>query len=308
MNSWVPESIHEKISLTGETKRRIRRTALPWLLLTPLIIWLVLFKYIAVVYNIVLSFSEMTFTGEMTLIGLDNYETMINDPIFWESLFNTFILFLNIPVAIAIAIGIAILLDKKFPAHTMFRSIFFLPYITMMVAVAVIWRYMFTKENGVVNYLLSQSGLITENISWLGDPTYGLIAIFITQIWKSTGFYVVIILAGLQTIPDQVYEVARIDGASKLQQFLYITLPLLKSTIGVCILVGMVISFRLFDLILVLTNGGPDHGTEIVLTWIYKQAFTYSNFGYAAALSVVMVLFGLGIAVIGQRFQAADYQ
>lgn len=308
MNNWVSNVVNERVSLDRNTKQSIRKTLFAWLLLTPLLIWLILFKYIAVVYNVVLSFSEMSFTGEMTLIGLDNYVTMVNDPVFWESLFNTFILFMNIPVSIMIAIGIAILLDQKFPGHTVFRSVFFLPYITMMVAVAVIWRYMFTKENGVVNYLIGQTGLIADNISWLGDPTYGLIAIFITQIWKSTGFYVVIILAGLQTIPDQVYEVAEIDGANKLQQFLYITLPLLKSTIGVCVLVGMVISFRLFDLILVLTNGGPDHGTEIVLTWIYKQAFTYSNFGYAAALSVVMILFGLGIAVVGQRFQASDYQ
>lgn len=286
-----------------DISKKGRRTVIAFLCLLPVIAWLLLYKYIALGYNLVLSFSEMSYTGQMTFIGIDNWQTMVNDPVFFKSLLNTIILFGTIPVSITIALGIALLLNQQFPGRNVFRSVFFLPYITMMVAIAVIWQYMFKTSGGVINYFLLEVGLIDQGISWLGDSTWALVAVFTVQVWKTVGFYVVILLAGLQNIPQQIYEVSRIDGASRIQQFRYLTLPLLKSTIGVCLLVGIVVSFRLFDLINVLTGGGPGRGTEILLTWIYKQAFSYGNFGYAGALSIVMVLLTVSIAYIGQRFQ-----
>lgn len=286
-----------------DLSKKARRTIIAGACLAPVIIWLLLYKYIALVYNFVLSFSEMGYTGEMSFTGLTNWTMLTTDPVFVPSLINTVILFGTIPVSIAIALGIAMLLDQKFPGSTVFRSLFFVPYITMMVAIAVIWQYMFKTSNGVINHFLIQLGIIDHGISWLGDSDWALVAVFTIQVWKTVGFYIVILLAGLQTIPKQVYQVAKIDGAGPIQRFLYITLPLLKPTIGVCLLVGMVISFRLFDLITVMTGGGPGHGTEILLTWIYKQAFQYGRFGYAAVLSVIMVVLTLFIALIGQRLQ-----
>lgn len=283
--------------------KKARRTIIAGVCLAPVVVWLLLYKYIALIYNIVLSFSEMGYTGEMSFTGLENWMMLTTDPVFVRSLINTVVLFGTIPVSIAIALGIAMLLDQKFPGSNMFRSLFFLPYITMMVAIAVIWQYMFKTSNGVINYFLIELGLINQGISWLGDSQMALVAVFIIQVWKTVGFYIVILLAGLQTIPKQVYQVAKIDGAGPIQRFIYITLPLLKSTIGVCLLVGLVISFRLFDLITVMTGGGPGHGTEILLTWIYKQAFQYGEFGYAAVLSVVMVILTLIVALAGQRLQ-----
>ena len=286
--------------------RKKRRSAIAILCLLPVIGWLLLYKYVALAYNIVLSFSEKSYTGDIQFIGLENWHTLVNDPVFFKSLINTVVLFATIPVSIAVALGIALLLNQNFPGKNVFRSVFFLPYITMMVAVAVIWQYMFKTSGGVINYFLLQMGLIDHGISWLGESTWALVAVFIVQIWKTVGFYVVILLAGLQNIPRQIYEVSRIDGASRFQQFRHLTLPLLKSTIGVCMLVGIVVSFRLFDLINILTGGGPGRGTEILLTWIYKQAFTFGNFGYAGALSIVMVALSVLIAYIGQRFQRSD--
>lgn len=287
--------------------KKARRTIIAGLCLLPVLVWLLLYKYIALIYNLYLSFNNMGYTGEMTFIGLENWSMLLSDPIFTKSLLNTLVLFGTIPVSIVIALGIALLLDQKFPGRDAFRSLFFLPYITMMVAIAVIWQYMFKTGNGVINYFLLELGLIQQNISWLGNSKWALVAVFMIQVWKTVGFYIVIILAGLQTIPRQIYQVAKIDGANRIQRFIYLTLPLLKSTIGVCLLVGLVISFRLFDLITVMTGGGPGHGTEILLTWIYKQAFLYGEFGYAAVLSVVMVAITIGFALFGQRLQRSDY-
>lgn len=307
--SRIVETGHAVGTATGyqNLSKKGQRTVKATILLAPVLIWLVLYKYIALGYNIYLSFNEMSYTGEFSFVGLTNWQVLINDPVFYQSLLNTTILFATIPVSIAVALGIALLLNQQFPANNAFRSLFFLPYITMMVAIAVIWQYMFKTEGGVVNHFLLQLGVIESNISWFGDSTWALLAIFIIQVWKTVGFYIVILLAGLQTIPDQIYQVAKIDGASRVQRFLYLTLPLLKSTIGVCMLVGIVISFRLFDLILVLTNGGPGNGTEILLTWIYKQAFLHGNFGYAAALSVVMIALAVVIALIGRKLQRGSH-
>lgn len=307
-NTEISISILETLRDKATLSKKAKRTLIAAVAVAPVAAWLVLYKYTALIYNLVLSFSEMTFTGEKHFVGLENYHQLLTDPVFPKTLFNTIILFGTIPVSIVIALGIALLLNKKFPGHNALRSLFFLPYISMMVAVAVIWRYMFKTQNGVINYLLKELGIIQQNISWLGDSEWALVAVFLIQIWKTVGFYVVILLAGLQTIPEQIQEVAQIDGANRLQRFFYITLPLLKPTLGVCLLVGMVISFRIFDLIRVLTDGGPGHATEILLTWIYKQAFLFGNFGYAAVLSVVMVLITLMIAFLGQRLQRSDYQ
>ncbi|WP_436936010.1 carbohydrate ABC transporter permease [Halovenus marina] len=292
------------------TKKQ-RNTLVAWVMLSPVLLWLVAYKYIALLYNIFLSFGDRSFTGEITIVGLDHWEQIyrefLNQGIFWEVFWNTIILFLTIPAGIAVALGLAVLLNQKFPGRNLYRAVFFLPYITMTVAVAVIWEYMFNTEAGVINEFLLSIGIINEGISWLGDGTWAMVSLFTVQVWKTTGFFLIILLAGLQTIPEQVYEVARIDGASRWQRFRHITLPLLRPTIGVCALVGLVVSFRLFDLVFVMTGGGPAQSTEILLTWIYKQSFNRSNFGYGAAMSVVMVALTLIVAGIGIKLQQENY-
>lgn len=290
-----------------ELSKKQRHTVIAWIALAPVLVWLLVFKYIALGWNIVLAFFDRSYTGEMSFVGLENWSTLMQDPVFPTALRNTIILFGTIPVGIAVALFIAVLLNQKFPGSKVFRSVFFLPYITMMVAIAVIWQYMFHTEQGVVNYVLMNVGLIDSHISWLGDSGWALFSVFMVQVWKTTGFYVIIILAGLQTIPQQVYEVSRIDGASRWQQFRYLTLPLLKPTLGVCVLVGVVISFRLFDLINVMTGGGPGNSTEILLTWIYQQMFAYGDFGYGAVLSTIMVIATLSVAYLGLKLQQVSY-
>ncbi|WP_247004316.1 carbohydrate ABC transporter permease [Halosolutus gelatinilyticus] len=294
---------------TGDANlsKKQQHTVIAWIAIAPVMAWLLVYKYIALFWNVVLTFFDRSYTGEMTFVGLENWAQAFQDPVFPTALRNTIVLFGTIPVGIALALFIAILLNQKFPGSKAFRSVFFLPYITMMVAIAVIWQYMFHTEQGVINYALLNVGLIDDPISWLGNGRWALFSVFLVHIWKTTGFYVIIILAGLQTIPRQVYEVSRIDGASRWQQFRYLTLPLLKPTIGVCMLVGVVISFRLFDLILVMTDGGPGYSTEILLTWIYKQSFSYNDFGYGAVLSVIMVITTFTVAYLGLKLQQVSY-
>ncbi|WP_162989815.1 carbohydrate ABC transporter permease [Natronorubrum halophilum] len=295
------------VTSDADLSKKQRNTVIAWAALAPVLLWLLVFKYLALGWNIVLTFFDRSYTGEMSFVGLENWSMLMQDPVFPTALRNTIILFATIPVGIALALFIAILLNQKFPGSKVFRSVFFLPYITMMVAIAVIWQYMFHTEQGVINQMLLNVGLIDTQISWLGDSGWAIVSVFMVQVWKTTGFYVIIILAGLQTIPQQVYEVSRIDGASRWQQFRYLTLPLLKPTLGVCMLVGVVISFRLFDLINVMTGGGPGNSTEILLTWIYQQMFAYGDFGYGAVLSTIMVVATVLVAYIGLKLQQVSY-
>lgn len=288
--------------------KRNKRTIIAWAVLLPAIVVLLLYRTIPLLWTFLLSFQDMSWAGDTSFVGLENYWELFSDPVFTEALVNNIILLGTIPVGIAIALGIALLLNQKFFGSNAFRSLFFLPYILMMVGVAVIWGYIFNTSGGVANHILQQLGLIDQNISWLGDSTWALLAVFIVHVWKSVGLYLVVLLAGLQTIPQQVYEVARIDGTNRLQRFRYITLPLLKPTIGVCILVGMILSFRLFDLIQVMTGGGPADSTEILITLLYEEAFTNGEFGYAAVLTVVLFVLMLMLIGIGRYVQRGNYQ
>jgi ABC-type sugar transport system permease subunit len=285
-----------------------KRSSIAWLVLLPAITVLLLYRTVPLLWTFVLSFQEMEFTGETSFVGLANYQRLLTDDVFVTALVNNVIFLLTIPVGIALALGIALLLNQQFLGSNAFRSLFFLPYILMMVGIAVIWNYIFKTNGGVANFVLTNLGLIDQNISWLGDGSWAKVSVFVVHVWKSIGLYLVIMLAGLQTIPQQVYEVSRIDGASRIQRFRYITLPLLKPTIGVCILVGMILSFKLFDLIRVLTGGGPANETEILITYLYDQAFISGNFGYAAVLTVVLFVLMIALIGIGRYIQRVSYQ
>lgn len=284
-----------------------RRSLIAWAGLVPALAILVTYRLIPLLWNVRLSFQDMTYTGETTWVGLENYQTLLQDPVFATSVFNTILFLGSVPIAVTLALGLALLLNQKFAGSNVFRSMFFLPYITMMVAIAVIWSYMFKTQGGVLNFLLQQTGLVEQNVPWLSSSWWARASILIVHVWKTTGFYLVIILAGLQNIPQEIYEVARIDGASRRQQFFYITLPLLKPTLAVCALVGLVTSFELFDLVQVLTSGGPARSTEILITWIYKQGFQFGNFGYSAALTIVLFVLMAGFSLLGAYMQTEDY-
>lgn len=303
----IDDTISRRLPFTLSDKGK--RSIVAWLAVAPALTIILLYRYIPVGYNFYLSFHTMSYTGEMSFVGLENYARALTDPVFMRSVLNTVYLLGTIPVGIVIALGVALLLNQRFFGSNVFRSAFFLPYITMMVAVAVVWQYMFKTDGGVLNFILLTLGLVENPVRWLSSTRMSFVSVFIVQVWKTVGFYMIIIIAGLQGIPKHVYEVSQIDGATRWQRFRYITLPLLKPTLGVCALVGMVTTFRAFDLIMtMLPNGGPNHGAEILLTWMYKQAFSFGNFGYGAVLTVVLFVMMVGFALLGRTLQRADYQ
>jgi ABC-type sugar transport system permease subunit len=289
--------------LSTEFSKKQRRTLLAWVLLAPgVAIWLV-YRGVPFFWNLYLTFFEMSYTGETTFVGLENYAMLLQDDVLLTAIFNTFVFFAAVPVAVAIALGLALLLNKEFLGAEVFRGVLFMPYITMMVAIAVMWSYIYKTDNGVFNFVLTQLSVVDAAIPWLGDSFWARIAVMVVYVWKTVGFYMVILLAGLQDVPKQVYEVASIDGAGRVEKFLYLTLPLLKPTLGICAIIGLINSFQLFDLVMVLTGTGPGHSTELLITWIYKQAFQFGNFGYAAVLTILLFVIMVALIGVGQHLQ-----
>jgi multiple sugar transport system permease protein len=239
-----------------------------------------------------LGFFNVSGFGTYTFAGLANYRKMLADPLFIGSLQVTakYVLVL-VPGLYVTGLGLALLVKRRVPFVALFRAMLFLPNVISLVVVALIWKFLFVDRIGVANALLSKIGL--GGRSWLGDPNLTLWALLFVTIWFLMGFYMIIFLAGLQEIPQEFYDAARIDGASPWRSFWDITLPLLKPTSFFVLLVSLVAAVtgpQGFDLVYVMTSGGPANSTNLTTYYIFDQAFRYSNFGYAAAMASILVL------------------
>jgi ABC-type sugar transport system permease subunit len=220
--------------------------------------------------------------------GFEHYVEMWSyDDVFWVALRNTLIFIAASPLAIAVSLGIALLVNSDLKGASVYRTIVFLSYPLMTVAVGIIWRWMYDERGGIINYALRASGLVDRPVGFLQDFDWALPSVIFAGIWQVLGFYMIILLTGLQSIPQNLYEAARIDGAPAHARFFRITLPMLRPSIFLCVVVGILNSFTSFDLVYVMTNGGPGHATELLITHIYKSAFEQRKFDYAAALTVV---------------------
>ena len=240
----------------------------------------------------ILSFEAWSPLKPAQWIGLENYAEMLTyDDVFWVALKNTLIFIAASPLAIAAALAIALLVNSDLKGAAVYRTIVFLSYPLMAVAVGIIWRWMYDERGGIINYALRASGLTTRPIGFLQDFDWALPSVIFAEVWQVIGFYMIILLTGLQSIPQNLYEAARIDGAPARARFLRITVPMLRPSLFLCAVVGILNSFSSFDLVYIMTNGGPGHATELLITHIYKAAFVQSKFDYAAALTVVQ--FGL---------------
>jgi len=242
----------------------------------------------------------------LRLVGFDNYVHLLRDPLFWVALRNTaYFVVIAGPLSIAASLAAAVLLTMRLVRFkTFFRTVFFLPVVTTLVAVAVVWRYLYHPRFGLLNYGLAFLGI--GPIDWLGDPRWAMPAIILMAVWKNFGFNMVIFIAGLQNIPARLYEAASIDGASQGRQFVYITLPMLAPTCVFVAVITMIGYFQLFAEPYVMTQGGPAHSTLSVVLLMYQEGFRWWNMGYAAA--VAFVLFGiiLGLSLITMRLRARD--
>ncbi len=226
--------------------------------------------------------------GNLRFVGLGNYISLLQDPLFWQALGNTlYFVIVGVPLSIALSLAAALLLHSKLGYFKgFFRTAFFAPVVTTVVAVAVIWKYLFHTKYGLVNWGLSYLGI--NPVDWLGDPHWAMPTIILFAVWKNFGYNMIIFLAGLQSIPEDLYEAARIDGASRWRQFLHVTLPMLGPTmllVGILTLAGY---FQLFAEPYVMTQGGPLQSTVSVLYLMYEQGFKWWNLGNASAVAFLL--------------------
>ncbi|MFC6823645.1 carbohydrate ABC transporter permease [Halopelagius fulvigenes] len=240
-------------------------------------------------------------------VGLQNYVQLLNDAVFWKSLQNTvFYAVMLLLFDVPIALGLALLLNMKLRGTRFYSAAIFLPVVTSWVVVSLIWTWIYSPTNGILNITLASLGLPTYD--WLGNRALAMPAITAMSIWKHIGFNMVIFLAGLGGIPDHYYEAAIVDGANRWQRFRYITLPLLKPTAFFVIVVTMIFSFRVYTQVYVMTNGGPVHSTYTLMFYFWEQGFGQYNYGYASAMAVVLLVIVFTLSIIQQRTWGSDVE
>ena len=288
-------------------KKRTRELVLVWLFLLPSLIIFLLYRIIPLIWNAVLSFQFWSPYKPSEFAGLYHYEEMfIYDDAFWQSLWNTVIFMASAPIGIVLALIIALLVNTRIRGRGIYRTIVFLSYPVMTVAAGVIWQWLYNENVGLFNYILMSIGILDKGIPFLESFEFALPSVIVASIWHIIGFYMIILLTGLQNIPLNLYEAATIDGANAWMRFRRITLPLLKPSIFLCFVIGIINSFNAFDLIFVMTLGGPSHATDLLVTYIYSVAFKLSKFDYAAAITVINFLFFVFLAWFTNRASGGE--
>jgi len=224
-------------------------------------------------------------------IGFGNYVRMIHDPTFWLTLQNSFVwVFFSVSVQFVLGFLGALLLNASFKGRAFFRTLNLLPWIIPGVVVGLVWEYLYQPNYGPINDILRRLGLLTVPVAWLSQPTFAMASVIFANIWRGIPFFTIMILAGLQSIPDEVYEAATVDGASVTQRFWSVTLPMLRPIIVVATATRIIWTFNYADLIFVMTSGGPANATQITSSYTLLTAYTDLDFGYAATLSVILLV------------------
>ncbi|WP_421803884.1 carbohydrate ABC transporter permease [Halobacillus salinus] len=270
-------------------KKWITPKTVPYIFILPAVLFFLIFTVYPVISSLLLSFQTRV-GSDYEFVFLENYTRLFQDPLFYKSLGNTFlILIIQVPIQLFLAVVIAVALNSQFvKMKSFFRVAFFMPAITALVASSIIFMIMLDENYGLVNYLLSIVGV--EPIAWLSDPFWAKVALMVAITWRWTGYNMVIFLAGLQNIPGSLYEAAEMDGASKLRQFFYITIPQLKPIFLFTFVLSTIGTLQLFDEPYILTEGGPNNSTLTITLYLYENGFRYFDFGYASAIAYVLVL------------------
>ena len=278
-----------------------------WVFVAPALIVLGVFFGLPVFAALLLSLTDFDLYAladwhNLRFIGIGNYTQLLHTPLFWKSLGNTFyFVIVGVPLSIAVSLGAALLLNA--PAarfRGFFRTALFAPVVTTLVAVAMIWRYLFHTSYGLVNWALGHLGIAA--VDWLGDPHWAMPTIILLAVWKNFGYNMVIFLAGLQAIPHDLYEAARIDGASRRRQFLHITLPMLGPVLMVVGVITVAGYFQLFAEPYVMTRGDPLQSTVSVLYFMFEEGFRWWNLGRASAVAFLLFLIILAVTAAMMRF------
>jgi multiple sugar transport system permease protein len=279
---------------------RARERIAGYLFIAPDAVGLLIFVGGPMILSLSLGFFSVSGFGEYTFVGLDNYRRMAADPLFWRSLQVTILyVVVLVPLLYVVGLGLALLVQANSRFNTVVRTLLFMPQTVSLVVVGLVWQVLLIDKIGLFNQMGSAFGF--GSISWLGDPRFALATVVAISVWFLMGFYMLIFLGGLQDIPREYYEAARIDGAGPVQSFFKITLPLLRPTSFFVLLVATVTAVcgsQTFDLIYIMTKGGPANSTSLAIFYIYQQAFLFNEYGYAAAMASVLVVVLMAITVL----------
>lgn len=274
---------------------------LGYILLLPALSVMAFVAFVPILQTVWLSLHRLNikFAQNKAFVGLDNYIQLLKDERFWNSLSNTFI-FTCVSVALELVIGLAfaLVMHRTFRGRGLVRAAILVPWAIPTVVSALMWRFMYNDQLGVVNDILYRVGLIDEYVTWFGTSTLAMSAVIVADVWKTAPFMALLLLAGLQTISGELYEAADIDGANAWRKFRSVTLPLIKPALLVALLFRTLDAFRVFDLVYVLTGGGPGSSTEVISMYAYKTMSGYLDFGYGSAISVVIFVCVLVISFL----------
>lgn len=277
-----------------------------WWMVGPPLLVIGVFFFVPVAAALVMSMTDFDLYAladlkNLRFVGLANYAELLQTPLFWKALGNTlFFVVAGVPLSIAASLGAALLLNSQLAwFKPLFRTAFFAPVVTSMVAVAVIWRYLYHARYGFINYGLDLVGLAP--VDWLGDPRFAMPSIILFAVWKNFGYNMIIFLAGLQSIPSELYEAAELDGARSLAMLRHITLPALAPTMFMVSILTMAGYFQLFAEPYMMTEGGPLQSTVSVLYFMYEQGFKWWNLGSATAVAFILFLLMFGVTMLQMR-------
>jgi ABC-type sugar transport system permease subunit len=280
--------------------RRWRAALTPYGFIAPNVVLFAAFSFAPLIYAAYISLCDWSVIGDAEFIGLRNYVRLARDPLFWRALRNTLVYAAaTVPTSMALGLAVALALNRRLPGRTFLRSVYFLPVVVSAVATGTIAAWMFNDNFGVLNAILVRLGV--GRIAWLSTPQWALPSLAIATLWVRLGFNMVVYLAALQSIPAMYYEAARIDGASARHQFRHITWPLLRPATFLLLVLDVIYSFQVFDLVFVMTGGGPGFSTTMLVQYIYQAAFGTSEMGYASAMGVVLYVIILGFTLLQWR-------
>ncbi len=281
----------------------LRRNLVAWAFLTPATLHLAVFTLGPLAFALWLSLHEWSLVDPARpFVGLGHYLTLLRDGPFWNAIGNTALFTLHVPVAMAVALGFALLVHRRTRGVLLVRAALFLPSITSLVAIAVVWQWMLNDQYGLLNWLLGKVGL--GPVPWLTSPRTALLSIMLLGVWLVVGYQMILFQAGLAAIPRELYEAARIDGAGPWRRFLHVTLPGLRHTIFFVLVTSVIGSFQVFGAVYVMTEGGPLRSTDVAVYHIYQEAWEFLRFGNAAAMS--WILFALIFAVTWLHFRILE--
>lgn len=301
--------IHETLEIAPKTKRkpkgnpRTRQQAIyGYAMIAPMLVGFGIFFYYAVGVSFYIGFTEWDVLTSPKWVGLQNYISLFSNSVFWKMLWNTtrYTLWV-VPLGQIVSLILAIALNTQIRFRNLYRLIFFIPVLTMPVAIAIVWKFIYNPEFGILNEALGLFGI--GNLKWLSDPNLSMVSLVIVSIWSGSGYGMLLYLAGLQNIPRVYYEAAQVDGANGISQFFNISLPLLTPTIFFNVVTSIIGSFQVFDIVFMMTKGGPTNSTRTIVYDIYENGFVFFRMGYATATSWILMAIILVITVVQLRMQ-----